>query len=120
LQDALLTRGNPKGLTVHLDQGIQYACKDYRQLIAKHYLLQSMSRRGNCWDKAVAESFFATLKKKQAVHDARLLTRLVAQQHIFEYIEYYYNRVRKHSTNDWVSPVNFEAAFYKSIEGVLV
>jgi putative transposase len=67
----------------------------------------------------VAESLFATLKK-QAVHGARFLTRQVAQQHNFEYIECYYNRVPRHPTNDWVSPVNFEAACYKSIEGVLV
>ena len=50
----------------------------------------------------------------------RIGRRLTAQQHIFEYIECYYNRVRRHSTNDWVSPVNFEAAYYKSIEGLLV
>ena len=119
LQAALLTRGNPNGLMIHSDQGIQYACKDYRQLIAQHHLVQSMSRRGNCWDNAVAESFFATLKK-QAVHGERFSTRQAAQQHIFAYIECYYNRVRRHSTNGWISPVNFEAAYYKSIEGVLV
>lgn len=78
LQAALLTRGNPNGLMIHSDQGIQYACKDYRQLIAQHHLVQSMSRRGNCWDNAVAESFFATLKK-QAVHGVRFLTRQAAQ-----------------------------------------
>jgi len=119
LQAALITRGNPHDLIVHSDQGVQYASGDYRQLIAKHNLVQSMSRRGNCWDNAVAESFFATLKK-QAVHGERFLTRQAAQQHIFEYIECYYNRVRRHSTNGWLSPVNFEAAYYKSIEGVLV
>ena len=119
LQAALLTRGNPNGLMIHSDQGIQYACKDYRQLIAQHHLVQSMSRRGNCWDNAVAESFFATLKK-QAVHGVRFLTRQAAQQHIFEYIECYYNRVRRHSTNGWISPVNFKAAYYKSIEGMAV
>lgn len=119
LQAALVARGNPKGLMVHSDQGIQYASKDYRKLISKHHLVQSMSRRGNCWDNAVAESFFATLKK-QAVHGERFLTRPAAQQHIFEYIECYYNRVRRHSTNGWVSPVNFEAAYYQSIEGMAV
>lgn len=119
LQAALLTRGNPKGLMVHSDQGVQYASGDYRQLISQHQLVQSMSRRGNCWDNAVAESFFATLKK-QAVHGERFFTRQAAQQHIFEYIECYYNRVRRHSTNGWVSPVNFEAAYYKSIEGMAV
>ena len=78
-----------------------------------------MSRRGNCWDNAVAESFFATLKK-QAVHGERFVTRQAAQQHIFEYIECYYNRIRRHSTNGWISPVDFEAAYYQSIEGMVV
>ena len=119
LQAALLTRGNPKGLMVHSDQGVQYASGDYRQVISQHQLVQSMSRRGNCWDNAVAESFFATLKK-QAIHGERFITRQAAQQHIFEYIECYYNRVRRHSTNGWVSPVDFEAAYYKSIEGMIV
>lgn len=87
-----------------------------------------MSRRGNFWDNAVAESFFATLKK-QAVHGERFLTRQQAQQHIFEYIECYYapqevplgdNRVRRHSTIGWLSPVDFEAAYYQSIKEVAV
>ena len=104
---------------VHSDQGVQYALNDDRALIAKNALTQNMSRRGHCWDNAVAESFFATLKK-QAVHGERFLTRHQAQQTIFEYIECYYNRVRRHSTIGWVSPVDFEAAYYKSIEEVLV
>ena len=91
----------------------------FRILIEKHALTQSMSRRGHCWDNAVAESFFATLKK-QAVHGERFSTRNQAQQKIFEYIECYYNRVRRHSTIGWVSPVDFKAAYYKSIMEVLV
>ena len=103
---------------VHSDQGVQYASKDYRALITQHQLTQSMSRRGNCWDNAVAvaESFFATLKK-QAVYGERFLTRHKAQQAIFEYIECYYNRIRRHSTNGWLSPVDYEAAYYNNIEG---
>ena len=123
LQAALVTRGISKGqlndLMVHSDQGVQYASGDYRKLFAQYHLTQSMSRRGNCWDNAVAESFFATLKK-QAVHGERFLTRQDAQQQIFEYIECYYNRVRRHSTNGWVSPANFEVAYYQSIEGMAV
>ena len=123
LQAALVTRGLTKeqvnGLMVHSDQGIQYASKDSRKLIAHYHLTQSMSRRGNCWDNAVAESFFATLKK-QAVHGERFSTRQAAQQHVFAYIECYYNRVRRHSTNGWVSPVDFESAYYKSIEEMTV
>ena len=78
-----------------------------------------MSRRGHCWDDAVAESFFATLKK-QAVHGEHFLTRHQAQQTIFECIECYYNRVRRLSTIGWVNPVDVEADYYKSIEEVLV
>lgn len=112
-----LPAGLPIGLMVHSDQGVQYASNDYRNKIQDYGLTQSMSRRGNCWDNAVAESFFATLKK-QAIFGERFLTRQAAQQHIFEYIECYYNRIRRHSTNGWVSPVNFEARYYKSIEGM--
>jgi len=123
LQAALLTRGICKSkqnqLMVHSDQGVQYASGDYRDLIEDYHLQQSMSRRGNCWDNAVAESFFATLKK-QAIHGERFLTRQAAQQCVFEYIECYYNRVRRHSTIGWVSPVDFEVAYYKSIEGMAV
>ena len=128
LQAAILTRGKPEGVMVHSDQGVQYAAKDYRSLITQYQLTQSMSRCGNCWDNAVAESFFATLKK-QAVYGERFLTRQEAQQTIFEYIECYYapqevllgdNRVRRHSTNNWLSPVDYESAYYKEIEGMLV
>ena len=104
LQAALVTRGiakqslneRPIGLMVHSDQGVQYASGDYRNRIKDYGLTQSMSRRGNCWDNAVAESFFAALKK-QAVYGERFLTRGAAKQQIFEYIECYYNRVRRHS-----------------------
>lgn len=116
LQAAILTRGKPEGVMVHSDQGVQYASKDYRLLITQYQLTQSMSRRGNCWDNAVAESFFATLKK-QAVYGERFFTRQEAQQTIFEYIECYYNRVRRHSTNGWLSPVDYENAYYNNIEG---
>lgn len=119
LQAAILTRGKPEGVMVHSDQGVQYASKDYRALITQYQLTQSMSRRGNCWDNAVAESFFATLKK-QAVYGERFLTRQEAQQKIFEYIECYYNRVRRHSTNGWLSPVDYESAYYNEIEGMSV
>ena len=74
-----------------------------------------MSRRGNCWNNAVAKSFFATLKK-QAVFGERFLTRQEAQQTIFEYIECYYNRVRRHSTNNWLSPMDYETTYYNKID----
>ena len=108
-------------MMVHSDQGVQYASEDYRSLITQYQLTQSMSRRGNCWElafsrhldevqsshNAVAEIFFATLKK-QAVYGERFLTRDEAQHSIFEYIECYYNRIRSHSNNGWLSPVDYE------------
>lgn len=78
-----------------------------------------MSSQGDYWDNAVAESFFATLKK-QAVYGERFLTRDEEQHSIFEYIECYYNRIRRHSSNGWLGPVNYEAEYYNSIEGMSV
>lgn len=112
---ALVTRGKPQGVLVHTDQGSQYASKTYRRVLKDSELVQSMSRRGNCWDNAVAESFFATLKK-QAVHGEHFATREQARQAIFEYIEAYYNRIRRHSTIGWLSPLNFENLYYQSLE----
>jgi len=119
LQAAILTRGKPEGVMVHADQGVQYPSKDYRSLITQYQLTQSMSPRANGWDNAVAESFFATLKK-QADYGEGFLTRHEAQQVIFEYIECYYNRIRRHSNNGWLSPVDYEAEYYNSIEGMSV
>jgi putative transposase len=107
LNAAIVVRGKPTGVMVHTDQGSQYGSYDYRKLLSDAGLVQSMSRRGNCWDNAVAESFFATLKK-QAVHGERFVSRQQAKQLIFEYIEFYYNRVRRHSSVQWLSPLQFE------------
>jgi transposase InsO family protein len=119
LQAAVLTRGRPKNVLVHTDQGGQYACRAYRKILAQYELRQSMSRRGNCWDNAVAESFFATLKK-QTVHGVDFTNRAAAQQIIFDYIEIYYNRIRRHSTIGWLSPFNFENLYYQALEGTTV
>lgn len=119
LQAALLVRDRPKGVMIHSDQGVQYASNSYRKMIAEHQMTQSMSRRGNCWDNAVAESFFSTLKK-QAVHGERFGTRLQAKQVIFEYIEGYYNRIRRHSTIGWLSPMNYESLYYQALGGANV
>jgi len=115
LQAAIVVRGNPMGVMAHTDQGSQYASKAYRTLLGQHHLVQSMSRKGNCWDNAVAESFFATMKK-QAVYGVRFATRQHARQAIFEYIETYYNRTRRHSTIGWLSPLTFESLYYQSLE----
>ena len=115
LDAALTTRGKPNGVMIHSDQGVQYCAKSFRKIIADNHLTQSMSRKANCWDNAVAESFFASLKK-QSVYGYSLKTRDAIRSHIFEYIEIYYNRVRRHSTNGWLSPVDFERLHHKTIE----
>jgi len=104
-----LTHRRPRsGLIHHTDQGCQYAATCYRQVLAQHGLVASMSRRGNCYDNAVAESFFSTLKN-ELVHDRTFHTRDEAQGHVFEFIEVFYNRQRLHQTLGYVSPAAFEA-----------
>jgi len=111
VNDALLMavwkRKPGKGLIWHTDRGSQYASDSHRALLQQHGILQSMSRKGNCWDNAVSESFFHTLKT-ELVHHQRYQTRAEAKQDIFEYIEVFYNRERLHSANDYVSPVDYE------------
>ncbi len=108
LQMALHIRKPPPKLIWHTDRGSQYASDSHRELLAEHDILQSMSRKGDCWDNAVSESFFHSLKT-ELVHHERFKTRAEANQAIFEYIEVFYNRQRLHSTNDYMSPVNYEA-----------
>jgi len=105
---ALWRRKPAQGLTHHSDRGVQYAAADYQRLLADSGIACSMSRKGNCWDNACVESFFGTLKK-ELVHDRRYLTREEAKQDIFEYIEVFYNRQRRHSTLGYRSPAEFEA-----------
>jgi len=97
----------PSEYTVfHSDRGIQYACTQFRKELKKYRLMQSMSGRGNCYDNAVAESFFHTLKTELVYHES-YKTRLAARRSIFEYIEAFYNRVRKHSALGYFSPEDF-------------
>lgn len=105
---ALWRRGFPKGVLVHSDRGSQYCSGDYQQLLNDHQLICSMSRKGNCWDNAIAESFFHTLKV-EAIRDERFQTREELQQTVFEYIEVDYNRNRRHSAIGHISPMAFEA-----------
>mgnify|MGYP003440667466 FL=1 len=90
---ALFRRGLPAAVIIHSDRGSQYCSHKYRKLLEKHKLIGSMSRRGNCWDNAIAESFFHTLKV-ELVHQCRYKTREIAKQSIFQYMEGYYNRKR--------------------------
>jgi transposase InsO family protein len=107
LEAALRQRRPGAGLLHHSDRGSQYASGDYQALLAAHGLVGSMSRRANCWDNAVAESFFSTLKIELA-HDADWATRADARAAVFEYLEVFYNGQRRHSALGYVSPVAFE------------
>lgn len=104
---ALKHRGVKKGLIFHSDQGIQYACDEFRALLSQHPgIIQSMSRKGNCWDNAVAESFFKSLKTELLV-GATFRTRKEAGLAVFSYIEIWYNRVRLHSALGYKSPEQY-------------
>jgi transposase InsO family protein len=107
LRMALVHRQPAGELLHHSDRGVQYACDDYQALLAAHGLEPSMSRRGNCYDNAVMESFFGTLKT-ELVHHEHYPTRDVARASLFEYIEVFYNRQRRHSALDYVSPHEYE------------
>jgi transposase InsO family protein len=104
---ALWRRGKPSEVIVHTDRGSQYCSTRYRSLLEHHALIGSMSGTGNCYDNAVAESFFHTLKV-EAIHGKTFPTRHSVTQEVFEYIEVYYNRNRRYSTNGYASPQAFE------------
>ena len=107
LSMALSHRRRLKGLTHHSDRGVQYASDDYRKVLKARGIECSMSRRANCWDNAVAESFFGTLKT-ELIYRKPWPTRESARDAIGEYIEVFYNRIRLHSTIGYVSPAKFE------------
>jgi putative transposase len=112
LQMALLARKPEKGLLHHSDRGSQYASNDYQKLLNNGHIVCSMSRKGNCYDNACMESFFATLKQELVYH-RQYQTRKEAKQDIFEYIQrgrpaVWYNRKRRHSTLGYLSPEHFE------------
>lgn len=98
-----------ESLVAHSDRGVQYASEHYRRLLKEYGITCSMSRRGNCWDNAPMESFFATLKK-ELVHHEQYATRSEARQSLFEYIEVFYNRVRRHSALGYLTPTQFAEA----------
>ncbi len=107
LRKALWSRKAPPGLLHHSDRGSQYACADYRDELDEHGLICSMSRKGDCWDNAVSESFFKTLKVER-VNDRDYWTREEAKTDINDYIERFYNRKRRHSYLGYISPVEYE------------
>lgn len=107
LNMALSTRGPQPGLVHHSDRGVQYASADYQRRLDEGGIICSMSRKGDCWDNAVAESFFATLKA-ELVHRNDYVSRSQAQASVFEYIETFYNPRRRHSALGYLSPMEHE------------
>ena len=106
---AIWQRKPAPGLVWHTDRGSQYASDSHREILQAHGIKQSMSRKGNCWDNAVSESFFHTLKT-ELVHHVKFKTKEEASLAIFEFIEVFYNRLRMHSANDYLSPIEYEQA----------
>ena len=109
LQRALDERDPTSELLHHSDRGVQYACDEYQQLLAEWGIAPSMSRTGNCYDNAVMESFFGTLKTEM-IHHETYESRAAAHQALFEYIEVFYNRKRRHSALGYRSPMEYEAS----------
>jgi transposase InsO family protein len=108
LRMALMQRQPAQKLIIHSDRGSQFASGAYRQLLADHGLVASMSRPGNCYDNAFIESFWSTLKYELVYHQ-RFVTYAAARTAIFDYIETFYNRPRLHSSLAYLSPINFES-----------
>ena len=107
LKMAMATMKPIPGQIHHSDRGGHYLSSTYRSLLAKYGMVESMSRKGDCWDNAVVESFFATLKR-ELLYPQRIQTRQQARQMIFEYVEVFYNRQRKHSALGYLNPVAYE------------
>lgn len=107
LRMALERRRPARGLLHHSDRGVQYASEAYRSALSANGLVASMSRTGNCWDNAPAESFFSTLKT-ELVGNSIFSSRATARTQVFEYVEAFYNRTRRHSSLGYVSPMDFE------------
>ena len=109
LRMALSQRARPRVLLCHSDRGSQYASRAFQDLLREHNITCSMSRKGNCWDNAMMESFFATLKKERVYHES-YETRESARQSVFDYIELFYNTRRRHSALGYLSPTQYEKA----------
>jgi putative transposase len=114
VQDALTMaiwrRGSINDVIVHSDQGSTYASSSYQQKLSEHHMRCSMSRKGECLDNAVAESFFGTLKNELVYHED-YKTRTQARQSLFEYIEVFYNRKRRHAFLNYMTPVEYEEKY---------
>jgi len=114
--EALRKRIPQKGLIFHSDRGSQYVDKEFRKRLKSYKITQSMSGKGNCYDNAVAESFFKTLKSELVYAIPKYKSRKEARASIFEYIECYYNTVRIHSTLDYYTPNEYLKRYYKGLK----
>lgn len=114
IEQAFMNREVDAGLIFHSDRGSQYTSKEVQKILSEHGCQQSMSTKGNCYDNAVAESFFHTLKV-ELIYSEKYLTRQSAISSIFEYIEIFYNRERRHATLNYYSPAEFECINYKLV-----
>ena len=114
---AVWRRKPPPGVVVHSDQGSQYTSSDWQKFLVEHELVCSMSRRGNCLDNAVVESFFQLLKRERIKRHI-YKTREDARADVFDYIEAFYNRKRRHGNNDGLSPVNYETIHLERLQDV--
>lgn len=113
MRQAIFRRCPGKGLILHSDRGSQYASNDFKAILIQNEFIGSMSKKGDCWDNAVAESFFHTLKV-ELTHRMKFRTRDEAKRKIFEYVEMYYNRKRAHSTLGYLSPMEYERQAFLS------
>ena len=114
LEMAIAKRNPGPGLIHHSDRGVQYASAAFQAILKEHDYSGSMSRKGDCWDNAVAESFFKTLKI-ELIHGHGYSSRDEVRLEIFEYIEVFYNRQRKHSSNGYLSPFEYEKEMLKNV-----
>jgi len=114
---ALWRRKPTQPVLVHSDQGSQFSSEDWQAFLKAHNLVGSMSRRGNCHDNAVAESFFQLLKRER-IRRRTYNTREYARQDVFDYIEMFYNPIRRHSHNNGISPAQFEQQFNERLASV--
>jgi transposase InsO family protein len=115
LDKAVAAQKPPKGLIHHSDRGAQYAALEYQERLKAYNMVGSMSRKGNCYDNACIESYHGTLKR-ELIYRQRLTTRQMARELIYEYLEFFYNRKRKHSSLGYLSPDRFETKFYKELK----
>jgi putative transposase len=108
---AVTRRQVKPGLILHSDRGVQYRSGEYQEALKKQQIRSSMSRKGNCWDNAVMESFFSRLKV-ELVYAEHFKSSEEAYRGLFEYIEVFYNRVRRHSSLGYLSPAQYEEHYY--------